>query len=197
MVDEKIKSIVKELKELRIWPEGLRIQAKKDFLNFKSKRKKIIYDPIFLSIDKRCLRIVLLHELAHKKIPQYALPTLFSISTALFFVTFILNLKNPLVNVALLLIVFSFMFKFFKEHLKQDEYNADLWASWHYKKYYGGKASPVLKKLLMDAKVIRDKYLEEHKFLKLKHMIKKKIIPLDIHPSTEERVGFVKKYLDE
>lgn len=197
MGDEKINSVVKELKELSIWPDGLRAKPKKGLLNFKSKHKKIVYDPIFISMDKRHLRMIILHELAHRKMPQYALPTVFSISTALFFVTFVFNFIGPLVKSALVLVLFLLMFKFFKKHLQQDEYNADLWASWHYRKYYGGKASPVLGRSLKEIEMIRDEHLEENKLLKLKHTIKKKVIRLDIHPSIEERVGFVKKYLEE
>jgi len=68
-----IDTVFKELKKLDIVPDDFKLERKEKSMNFKVGRTKIKYGAIFESMNEDSLRIILLHEMGHKKVPRYSL----------------------------------------------------------------------------------------------------------------------------
>jgi len=185
-------------------------------LNFQGLWLSINYNPVFENIKKEYARFVLLHEEGHIKRCSRTYLIIWIIIALVAFVFlliyFLLNARPDIVNLSelinllllflfLLLIIVLFLLKIFCPFMREDEFDADLWAATKLYSEYGVNEPHVLMKEALEEIRKLASSAPFHSFLQkipfLRNLINFLRNLIKYHPPDEERIQYVKTYFDK
>lgn len=193
-----VKKIFEELKEKNLISKKRILKPSKNIPNFQAKpfSKKLLYNPSFSNMDNNSVRFTLLHEEGHRKRKSRTLPILLLSIVSSFFLYFLLirltNMNSLLVAFISLSLLLSII-KLFLGYMKEDELDADLWASIKLIENFGiDKPSKLLKKALNSLKEVKPKQNFISKLATWMRLYK----IFNYHPSDKERINCIKSIFE-
>jgi len=197
---DNVDDVFSELKKRELITKATKVAPSSNYPNFKMSRGTIFYNPKFANLDHEILRLILLHEEAHRHKRQnshlafWMIISLFAVSEALLVYGTRSNtelMKAMFSTVCIIYIPFLLFYaRIFESSIQKDEYDADVRAARIMKKeYLVNRPSVLTERAIMET---RRRGPDDSLLLSIYNLLYG-----GMHPSDKERVERIKSLVDD